>query len=71
MLMMQTTKQGDVILDPTMGSGSTGVAAVKTDRKFIGIELDEDYFNIAKKRIDEAIKKKNEKTLFDYGIYGK
>lgn len=37
-----------------MGSGSTGVACVNTNRNFIGIELDEGYFNIAKKRIEEA-----------------
>lgn len=42
------------ILDPFMGSGSTGVACVKTGRKFIGIELDPDYFDIACKRIEEA-----------------
>lgn len=43
-----------VILDPFMGSASTGVAAIKTGRKFIGIELDPDYFAIAEKRIAEA-----------------
>ena len=37
-----------------MGSGTTGVAAVSTNRKFIGIELNENYFNIAKRRIEEA-----------------
>lgn len=42
-----------------MGSGSTGVAAVNTNRNFIGIELDENYFNIAKERIENAIKEKN------------
>lgn len=42
------------ILDPFMGSGTTGVACVKSGRKFIGIELDPDYFDIACKRIDEA-----------------
>jgi len=45
---------GDIILDPFMGSGTTGVACVKTGRKFIGIELDPDYFDIACKRVREA-----------------
>lgn len=45
---------GNTVLDFTMGSGSTGVACVNTNRHFIGIELDEGYFNIAKKRIEEA-----------------
>jgi site-specific DNA-methyltransferase (adenine-specific) len=43
---------GDTVLDPFMGSGTTGVACVNTNRKFIGIELDEKYFEIAKKRIE-------------------
>ena len=47
------SNKGDVILDPFMGSGSTGVAAKQLDRNFIGIELDETYFNIAKNRIEE------------------
>ena len=42
------------ILDPFMGSGTTGVACVKTGRKFIGIELDPDYFDVACKRVREA-----------------
>lgn len=42
------------ILDPFMGSGTTGVACVKTGRKFIGIELDPDYFDIACRRVREA-----------------
>ena len=45
---------GDVILDPFMGSGTTGVACVKTGRRFIGIEIHEPYFDIAVKRISEA-----------------
>lgn len=45
---------GDVVLDPFMGSGSTGVACIHTGRNFIGIELDEKYFNIAKERIDKT-----------------
>lgn len=45
---------GDTILDPFMGSGTTGVACVETGRNFIGIEINEDYCNIARKRIAEA-----------------
>ena len=45
------TNKGDTVLDNCMGSGSTGVACVNTNRKFIGIELDEKYFKIAKERI--------------------
>ena len=41
-----------------MGSGSCGVACMNTNRKFIGIELDENYFNIAKNRIENSIKNK-------------
>ena len=44
----------DVILDPFMGSGTTGVACINTNRQFIGIEKDDKYFEIAKKRIEEA-----------------
>lgn len=53
-LILTYTNEGETVLDFTMGSGSTGVACVNTNRRFIGIELDEGYFNIAKKRIDEA-----------------
>lgn len=48
------TSENDVILDLFMGSGTTGVACVNTNRNFIGIELDEKYFNIAKERIEES-----------------
>ena len=50
------SNEGDTVLDPFMGSGTTGVACVNTNRNFIGIELDEGYFNIAKERIGKAIK---------------
>jgi len=45
---------GDTILDPFMGSGTTGVSCVKTGRNFIGVEIDPGYFEIAKKRIEQA-----------------
>jgi DNA modification methylase len=46
--------EGDIILDPFMGSGTTGVACVNTLRQFIGIEIEEKYFNVACKRIELA-----------------
>ena len=48
------SNQGDVVFDPFMGSGTTGVACANTGRKFIGIELDLNYFNIALDRIEQA-----------------
>lgn len=53
-LIKTYTNEGDTVLDNCMGSGSTGVACVKKNRNFIGIELDQKYFNIAKNRIEEA-----------------
>ena len=53
--IIQCFPDAKVILDPFMGSGTTGVACVNTNRNFIGIELDECYFNIAKERIEKAI----------------
>ena len=50
-LIRTYTNLGDLVLDNCMGSGTTGVACVNLDRKFIGIEMDENYFNIAKQRI--------------------
>jgi site-specific DNA-methyltransferase (adenine-specific) len=53
-LVAASTNEGNIILDPFMGSGTTGVAAKNLNRSFIGIELDETYFNIAKERIGAA-----------------
>ena len=53
-LLDKFTNEGDTILDPFMGSGTTGVACVQTGRNFIGIEIDPDYYAIAEKRIKEA-----------------
>lgn len=57
-LVKTYTNEGDLVLDNCMGSGSTGVACVNTDRKFIGMELDQGYFEIAKKRIEKAANEK-------------
>ena len=59
------THEGDTVLDFAMGSGTTGVACVNLDRNFVGIELDEDYFNVAKDRIEghQALKLIEQKEL--------
>jgi DNA modification methylase len=53
-LIKTYTNENETVLDFTMGSGSTGVACVNTNRNFIGIEQDENYFNIAKQRIKDT-----------------
>lgn len=52
-LINNSSKPNNIVLDPFMGIGSTGVACLHTNRKFIGIELDEKYFDIAKERIEK------------------
>ena len=59
-LIRTYTNEGDLVLDNTMGSGTTGVACVNTNRKFIGIELDEKYYDISCKRINEVISDKKQ-----------
>lgn len=66
-LIKTYTNEGDTVLDFTMGSGTTGVACINTNRKFIGIELEENYFNIAKNRIEKA-KEDQESFLFRNAI---
>ena len=63
LFIKNSSDENAVVFDGFMGSGSTGVACVNTNRRFIGIELDEGYFNIAKKRIEEAIQ-----GVFDMGV---
>lgn len=53
-LIKTYTNKGDIVLDNVMGSGTTGVACQKTNRKFIGIELNDEYFETAEQRIEEA-----------------
>ena len=54
-LIKTYTNENDIVLDFTMGSGSTGVACKNTNRNFIGIELDQEYFKIAEKRINSTL----------------
>ena len=65
-LISNSTKEGDIVLDPFMGIGASGVASKKLRRDFIGIEIDKKYFDIAKQRIEDgAIKKQfSEESLW-------
>ncbi|MCC6797684.1 MAG: site-specific DNA-methyltransferase [Candidatus Hydrogenedentes bacterium] len=62
-LVALTTRPAETILDPFMGSGTTGVACVRLGRKFIGIEIEPKYFDIAVRRIEAAM---DETSLLDY-----
>ena len=53
-LILDNTNEEDLIVDTCMGSGSTGIVALKNNRNFYGIELDNTYFEIAEKRIEDA-----------------
>ena len=55
-LITNSSQEGELVFDPFMGSGTTGIACLNTNRKFIGIELDKDYFEIAKNRIENHAK---------------
>lgn len=55
-IIERLTNENDIVLDPFMGSGTTGVACKELNREFIGSELDKNYFNIAKQRIDTYLK---------------
>jgi site-specific DNA-methyltransferase (adenine-specific) len=55
-LIKTYTNENDIVLDNCFGSGSTGIASLNTNRKFIGIELNEDYFNLAKQRLESWCK---------------
>lgn len=59
-LLKTYTNEGDLVLDNCMGSGSTGVACVNLNRNFIGMELTEQYFEIAKERIEKVVVAKDE-----------
>ena len=59
-LIENSSQEGEIVLDPFMGVGSTGMASVELNRRFIGIELDENYFEIAKQRIEDTYSELNE-----------
>ena len=51
-MISKFSDRGGIVLDPFMGSGSTAIACINTSRSFIGIEIDKDYFSIAKERVN-------------------
>ena len=76
-LIKTFSNENDLVVDLTMGSGSTGVACKKTGRNFIGIEKDDKYFEIAEKRINgtnanpnnfEKVEERGQK-IFNYGLF--
>lgn len=54
-IILSSTEEGQVILDPFCGSGTTGVEAVKYGRRFIGIDVSEEYMEISKKRLEKVL----------------
>lgn len=58
-LVKLTTFEGQIVLDPFMGSGSTGLACIELKRKFVGYELDKEYFKIAETRLNNKSKLHN------------
>ena len=54
-IVLASTEEGQVILDPFCGSGTTGVEAVRYGRKFIGIDTSEEYLEISRKRLEKAV----------------
>ena len=57
-LITSYAKEGEVVLDPFIGSGTTAIACINTNRNYIGFELDEKYFKIANERIQKALAEK-------------
>jgi DNA modification methylase len=66
-LIKTFSNENDLVVDLTMGSCSTGIACINTNRNFIGIELDENYFNISKKRVEEKRKEKEFNLITSFG----
>ena len=68
--ILDSTDAGDTVLDSFAGSGTTGVACINTGRKFIGMELDDQYFDIAKQRIEKALTEKQQNLFGEHGEAG-
>lgn len=64
-LVLTYTNEGETVLDNCMGSGTTGVACITTNRNFIGIEKDDNYFKIAKERIENTEKVKEKENMYE------
>jgi DNA modification methylase len=66
-LIQASSKRGDIVFDPCMGSGSVGIAAKKTNRNFIGIEMNKEYYDITVERIEKSVRGIGEKKdIFDF-----
>ena len=59
-IVLASTEEGQIVLDPFCGSGTTGVAAVRFGRKIIGIDVSEEYLEISKKRLEKVLNEKEE-----------
>ena len=59
-IVLASTEEGQIVLDPFCGSGTTGVEAVRFGRKFIGIDVSEEYLEISKKRLEKVLNEKEE-----------
>jgi len=66
-LIKTYSNAGETVLDNTMGSCSSGIACINTNRNFIGIENDEKYFNISLKRVEEKRKEKDFNVVTSFG----
>ena len=69
-IILASTNEGDLVLDPFMGSGTTGVVAVRYERRFTGIEKEQQFYNIAKKRLRDELASKRS-SLFKGVVHGK
>ncbi|PIY86147.1 MAG: site-specific DNA-methyltransferase, partial [Nitrospirae bacterium CG_4_10_14_0_8_um_filter_41_23] len=56
-IILASTREGDLVLDPFCGSSTTGIAAILLNRKYVGIDLEDEYLHLSKKRLEDTIKK--------------